>query len=72
MVSFDYLSEMIGLVIYIHIFRHVIITDIFWNVKSVQVTMLLSDPPRSQSASTGPEEPRKMKKQPNSGRVDQL
>ena len=35
-------------------------------------TMLLSAPPRSQSASTGPEEPRKKKKQPNAGRVDQL
>ena len=34
--------------------------------------MLLSAPPRSRSASTGPEEPRKKKKQHNAGRVDQL
>ena len=35
-------------------------------------TTLLSDHPHSRSASTGPEEPIKMKKQPNAERVDQL
>ena len=35
-------------------------------------TMLLSDPPCSRLASTGTEELRKMKKQPNAGQVDQL
>ena len=34
--------------------------------------MVLSDPPCSRLASTRPEEPRKVKKQPNAGRVNQL
>ena len=38
----------------------------------LHTTMLLSDPPCSRLASTGPEVPRNMKKQPNAGRVDQL
>ena len=41
-------------------------------VQGKENTMLLSDPPCSRLASTCPEEPRKMKKQPNAGRVDQL